>query len=286
MTDSNGYADLHLHSSRSDGHCSPTELIDKCLSLGLRALAIVDHDDVTALAEAIEYGKKHGMEVITGVELSVSFRDQDIHILGYCFDFDNRELVDYLAFVKEERIKRAKRIVEKLAQLGMPISFEAVLKKAGVGSVGRPHIADLLVEEGHVYSFQEAFNRYLGDGKPGNVKKHKTGIQKALKLVNNAGGVCSIAHPGLQIGYEKMLELIKAGVDGIEVIHPRHNEQRVQVLRELVKRNGLLETGGSDYHGDNQGNNVLGKYKVRYKCVTRLKEAAATLKGYSLAYDN
>lgn len=275
MCNYNGYADLHLHTNRSDGHCSPRELIDKCVSHGLRAISIVDHDDISALNEAVEYGRQCGIEVIPGVELSVSFRMHDLHILGYAFDYRNAELVGYLDFFKKERVKRARTTVEKLAELGMPISFDAVLKEAGSGTVGRPHVAHVLLEEGYVHSFQEAFNRYLGDGKPGNVKKYKMEIDRALKLISQAGGVSSIAHPGLQLTHEDTLEIIKAGIDGIEVVHPRHNEEATSFFSNLASENGLLGTGGSDYHGSEKGDGVLGKYKVPYEAVTKLKEAAS-----------
>ncbi len=275
MNQANGYADLHLHTNHSDGYYSLTELIDKTLSHDLKTISIVDHDEIGALDEAIEYGKLKGIEVIPGVELSVSYKHFDLHVLGYCFDHKSPELVEHLNLFKKERIQRAKKMVASLTKLGMPISFEAVMKKAGHGSVGRPHIANVLLDDEYVYSFQEAFNKYIGNGKPAHVGKLKIDIQAVLKLVKAAGGVCSIAHPGLELLDDDLLALIKEGVDAIEVVHPKHNGEKTKQLRQLAESNGVLTTGGSDFHGGRKGEEALGKYKVPCEVVTSLKKLAA-----------
>lgn len=272
-----GYADLHLHTNRSDGYCSPKELVDKALSHGLIAIAIVDHDEVSALDEAITYGKDQSLEVIPGVELSVSYRQLDLHILGYCIDYNNANLVEYLNSFKEERLRRAERMVNILTDMGMPISFEAVLRKAGSGSVGRPHIAHVLVEEGYVYSFQEAFDKYIGNVKPAYVEKFKLDVDIAIRLINAAGGVSSIAHPGLDLSEEDLIMLIKSGINGIEAIHPKHDKGQIHYYSEIANRNGLLVTGGSDYHGGKKGDEILGQYKVSYEVVKKMKELSSAL---------
>lgn len=269
---SHGYADLHLHTNRSDGYFSPQELIDKVLPHGLKAIAIADHDEISAIDEAMKYGKVKGIEVISGVELSVSYKGMDLHILGYCFDHNNSELVQYLSLFKNERIKRAEKIVHNLMNLGMPISFDSVLKKAGIGSVGRPHIANVLVEDGYVYSFQEAFDKFLGNGKPAHVNKYKIDVEEAFKIVKAAGGICSIAHPALDLTDNDLISIIKAGVDAIEIVHPRHNEEMQGHLTNLAESNGLLITGGSDFHGGTQGEDALGKYRVPYNVLAKIKE--------------
>ncbi|MFQ5602886.1 MAG: PHP domain-containing protein [bacterium] len=271
MLSNHQYADLHLHSFHSDGHYSPVDLIDKSLAQGLKAIAIVDHDEIGAIPEALQYGSSKGVEVLTGVELSVSYKHYDLHILAYGFDPEHAELVEYLQFFKEERIKRAKKIVEILCTLGMPLSFEAVRRMAGPGTIGRPHIAKLLVGEGYVHSFQDAFNKYLGDGKPANVKKYKIDLDSAFALVKNAGGVCSIAHPGLLLKDHDLIMLIKSGIGCIEVIHPQHTLEQTQYYSDLAKSYDLVETGGSDFHGGRKGEEVLGKYKIPYEQVLRLK---------------
>lgn len=277
MSNLNGYADLHLHTNRSDGYNSPKELIDLVRRHELRAIAIVDHDDVSGVQEAMDYASSFGIDVISGVELSVSYLHYDLHILAYCFDHQNSQLVEHLKMVRIERLKRARKIVEKLNKLGMPISFDAVLKKAGSGSVGRPHVANVLLDEGYVYSFQDAFNRFLGDGKPANIDKYRLDIQTTISLVRDAGGICSIAHPGLQLGQDDLLFLIKAGVHGIEVVHPKHNEEEARNYRELAQAYGLVETGGSDFHGGKKGDDVLGKYTIPLAAVDKIRAAARQL---------
>jgi predicted metal-dependent phosphoesterase TrpH len=249
--------------------------VDKALSHGLTAIAIVDHDEVSALEEAIKYAEPLGLEVIAGVELSVNYRNLDLHLLGYCFDYKNVELLNYLNKFKEERLKRAEKMVNILTKMGMPISLEAVLKKAGPGSVGRPHIADVLIEEGYVYSFQEVFDKYIGNGKPAHVSKFKIDVASAVKLIHSAGGVSSVAHPGLDMSKEDLTMLIKSGINGIEAIHPNHNEEQTRYFREVAKKYGLLVTGGSDYHGGRKRNEALGRYKVSYEVVNQLKEISS-----------
>ena len=270
-----GYADLHLHTNHSDGQYSPKEIIDRSVLLGLKAIAIVDHDDIGAFPEAAGYANERRIEVIPGVELSVTYAAYDLHILAYCFDPTNYELVEHLNLFKQERINRAKSIVSKLNELGIPIAFDAVRQKAGPGSIGRPHVARVLVEDRHVYSFQEAFDRFIGDGKPANVEKYKIGLHQALELIRLAGGVCSVAHPGLQLKDEDLLDIIQIGVDGIETVHPNHNRQQTLFYRELAHKNGLLETGGSDFHGGGKGEDAFGKFKIPYEAVLKIKQLAA-----------
>lgn len=270
-----GYADLHLHTNRSDGYYSPRELIEKVLPLGLKAIAIVDHDEISAIDEAMHYCDANGLEILPGVELSVSYRGMDLHVLGYCFDHKHPRLVEYLCRFKEERRKRAELMVQKLKKLGMPISLESVLDKAGEGSIGRPHIANVLIDEGYVSSFQEAFNKFLGNGRPAYFDKLKIEVAEALQLVKEAGGICSIAHPGLELSDSHLLELIKSGADAIEVFHPQHNDEKTQQLRDLAENNGVLITGGSDFHGGSKGDDALGKYKVPYANVEKMKERIA-----------
>lgn len=289
MIKDNGYADLHIHSNRSDGYYAPKELIEKVAAQGLKATAVVDHDDISAYEEACFYGKKFDIEVLTGVELSVSYDQHDLHILGYDFDYLNQELSEYLTLFKEHRISRAQKIVENLANLGMPISFEAVLEKAGRGTVGRPHIASVLVEDGFVYSFQEAFNKYLGEDKPAHVAKYKMELATALNLVKTAGGICCVAHPGLRLKQDDLLILVQKGISGIEVIHPNHNEESVNFFRDLAKKYNLVATGGSDFHGGGKNENSLGKFKVPYDVVLQIKEKSVHHDGLhrsEIWYDN
>ncbi|MFQ5705856.1 MAG: PHP domain-containing protein [bacterium] len=275
MNRSPQYADLHLHSNRSDGFCTPDQLVEKALEHNLKAIAIVDHDDISALEEAIPFGKEKGIEVIPGVELSVQHNNLEFHLLGYCFDLGNPELQAQLRLFKENRVQRARKIVNKLSKLGVAISFEEVIQRAGEGTVGRPHIAEVLLEQGCVFSFQDAFNRYLGSGKPAYEQNFRMDFITALRLVRGAGGICSIAHPALVLDDEMIYQLIKAGIEGIETIHPKHNLEKTRYFSEIARRNGLVETGGSDYHGGKKGEEALGHYRISMENVLRLKEISS-----------
>ncbi len=277
-----GGADLHLHTTYSDGYCSPHELLERVAKIGLTAIAVTDHDEISAIPEATDLGRVKGIEVIPGVELSVNYQGQDTHLLAYCFDCENAEFLKHLSLFKNQRISRAKEIVDKLEMLGMPISFACVLKKAGEGTVGRPHIANVLLEDGFVYSFQEAFDKYLGNGKPAHVDKYKIDLTSAIKMVRAAGGVCVVAHPAIQLNHEELLQLIECGVDGIEVVHPRHTPEETECYKNLTRQHNLLATGGSDFHGIPRGGEVLGKFKVPYHVVEDIKARAGFWKTKTL----
>lgn len=267
-----GKVDLHTHTSYSDGFHSPAELVMKAKNAGIDVIGISDHDNLKGISEAVEAGKKLGVEVIPGLEISSDLKDREVHILAYFFETDNDELERYLTFFREERLKRAIRIVDKLRALGFNISIEDVLKRTKNSAVGRPHIAQTLVEEGLTSSYYEAFNKYIGNGCPAYEKKVHLSPQSACKIINDAGGLSFIAHPGFMP--EALLkELITAGVDGIEVIHPSHTPQQVRFYRGIVNEYFLLESGGSDFHGgkrEDDGN--LGKYYVGTHTVEAMRK--------------
>ncbi len=193
-------------------------------------------------------------------------------MLGYFFDYKNQQLKNYIAFFQNERLKRAKKIVELLKNYGIYLPFNLILKRAGNGSVGRPHIADIMLEEGYVHTYQEAFNKYLGDGCPCWVPKYKISPAEAIALINNAGGLCFIAHPGSDVTDEGLMQLIKIGLDGIETIHPRHTQQQVNHYREIIQKHQLLETGGSDCHGVRKSQVMIGQFNVPYTIVEKMKK--------------
>ncbi len=258
-----GKVDLHLHTTFSDGALSTGELIERARRAGLSTISITDHDHVGALAQARALGESSGIEVIPGVELSTSVRDEDIHVLGYFFDEGNRALLDFLAFFRKERMKRAERIVEKLNDLNVPLKLESVLEQAGAGAVGRPHIAIALLEEGLIGSYQEAFAKYLGYGKPAYEKKYQIPPQEAIKLLSAAGGLSFIAHPGSTIDESMLVGLIDDGIDGIEVVHPSLTPERSAYYRGIVSEYYLLACGGSDFHGGKRNDaDALGKYTI------------------------
>ena len=256
----NAKIDLHIHTKYSDGAYSPSEVLRKAYSKGIQVVGITDHDTVDGIKETIDYAKKFGMEVIPGVELSTDVENTEVHLLGYFFDFENEELKKYLKFFKEERYFRAKRIVQKLNELGMDISMEDVDKVAGNSAVGRPHIAIAMVKLGLVENYYAAFWKYLKDNGPAYEKKIHISPTSAIKIINDAGGLVFVAHPGNM--KEKILfDLIEAGVDGIEVIHPSHTERIQKFYEKIAEQYCLLKSGGSDFHGgEKEDENNLGKF--------------------------
>lgn len=267
-----GKVDLHTHTTFSDGFYSPGELIRRAKAAGIEILGITDHDNLAAIDETTEIGKRFGIEVIPGVEISTDLRDKEIHILAYFIEPGNPELERYLTFFREERLKRAGRIVNKLKSLGLNITLNDVLEKAKNSAVGRPHIAQALLESGSVASYTEAFNKYLGNGCPAYEKKVHLSPQSAFKIISDAGGLSFIAHPGFMP--ELILkELITAGVDGIEVIHPSHSSQQIRFYRGIVNEYFLLESGGSDLHGGKREDDEnLGKFYTSYTVIEAMRK--------------
>ena len=266
------YADLHLHTIYSDGVLTPYELVQKAAKAGLSVISITDHDNVGAIEEAIECGKSCGIEVVPGVELSVELNEKDVHVLAYFFDYKNKRLLDYLARFREERLRRAERIVEKLNHINIPITMDSVLDCAGIGSVGRPHIAAALVEHGLIDTYNEAFIKYIGTGMPAYEKKYQMAPEEAVKLIAATGGLSFLAHPGKYTSEVELLQLIHAGVDGIEVVHPSHSKTQQEFYRNLVQQYFLLESGGSDFHGGKKNDDeVLGAYAVPIQVVDEMR---------------
>lgn len=251
--------DLHTHTNKSDGILSPEKLINLAKERDISTIAITDHDSVNALEEAIEIGNSLGIRVIAGVELSTDIDERDVHILGLFLDHKNEDLLKYLSFFREERLYRAKRIVKKLNLLGHNISLDDVMKFAQSSAIGRPHIAYAMMDLGIVSNFYEAFEKYIGDNGPAYERKIHVSPKSALKIISDAGGLSFVAHPGY-INENILTALIKAGVDGIEVIHPAHNDYQVRFYRGIVHQYCLLECGGSDFHGGNKNDSEnLGK---------------------------
>lgn len=248
------------------------ELVKKTQSQGLSIISITDHDSVAAIPDALEFGKEFGIEVIAGVELSASFEDKEVHVLGYFVDYKSQRLLDYLTFFRHERIKRAERIVAKLNSLNVPLKIESVMEHAGTGSVGRPHIAAALVDEGITKSYQESFDRYIGNGGPAYEKKFQFSPSEAIQLIASSGGLSFLAHPGRFTTDGMLQHLIKAGIDGIEVIHPSHNPEYVAHYRGVTSEYYLLESGGSDFHGGKKNDNAsLGSFFIDESKVETMK---------------
>ncbi len=264
--------DLHTHTNYSDGFNSPKDLIDKARNKGIEVLSITDHDNLAGIGEAINYGKEVGVEIIPGVEISSDIMDREIHILGYFVEPGNFELERYLEFFREERLKRAERIVKRLNAIGISLKLDDVLNIAKDSAVGRPHIALAMVEGGFINSYYEAFNKYIGNDCVAYEKKVHISPRSAFKIINDSGGLSFVAHPGIMPEHI-LKELIESGVDGIEVVHPSHGPQLVKFYRGIVNEYFLLESGGSDYHGGKrEDENNLGKFFVNRSVVDAMRQ--------------
>lgn len=246
--------DLHLHSTFSDGTLSPAELVQEAARVGLRAIAITDHDELRgnplALRAAREVG---GVEVIPGVELSVEL-EGEAHILGYFVDWRDPALNASLREVRRLREERNPRIVERLREMGLDLDYREVRRVAGGEVVGRVHIARALVERGYVDSVEEAFERFLGRGRPAYVGRHLLPAAEAIRLIRGAGGVPCLAHPfSLGLPPERLEEVIgrlrEWGLEGLEAYYHDHSPDQIRLLREMALRRGLAISGGTDFHG-------------------------------------
>lgn len=269
-------ADLHTHTTYSDGVLSPFELLDLAKAKGISIISITDHDTVEGIEGAIDYGKNLGIEVIPGVEISSDIDGSEVHFLGYFIDYTNKELNKYLKFFRDERFERAKRIIKKLNKLGISITIDDVLSISKNSPVCRPHIAKALLEKGYVKLFNQAFQKYIGDNAPAFEKKIYVAPQSALKIINDAGGLTFIAHPGF-MQEDKLKKIIQLGVDGIEVVHSSHKPFQQKFYKGIVDEYCLLESGGSDFHGGmrNDDDN-FGKFVVSSRVVKSIKKMAST----------
>lgn len=274
-----GTVDLHTHTTASDGLLTPAELVLLAEKKGLKALAITDHDTVSGLEEAMEEAKGLKVEIIPGIEISTTYRGQNIHLLGYFIDHTSPGLAEDLKELKEGRHRRNEQIIKRLNELGISISLEEVLaKRAGEGNVGRPHIAQVLVEKGVVRSIQEAFDHYLGENGKAYVPFPRLSPHEGVKLIVRYGGIPVLAHPGIY-GQDSLIEeLLAEGLVGIEVYHPDHSPQAIAKYETLAEHYQLIITGGSDYHGegdDGPFHGDLGSQPVGKEILDRLKRVYA-----------
>ncbi|MDP2718625.1 MAG: PHP domain-containing protein [Dehalococcoidia bacterium] len=265
--------DLHMHSNASDGRYSPAELVSLAVKAGLTVMALTDHDSTEGVARALEEaGKYPRLKLIPGVEIGTDVPHGEVHVLGYFIDYEDKELKEKLADMRNSRGHRATRMIAKLYNLGMDIEWRRVLELAGDGSVGRPHVALAMVEKGYVGSFKEAFDKYIGREGPAYAERDKMTPEEAVELIIKAGGIAVLAHPYTVSGLEKMLaEMKKAGLAGVEVYSPGATPDEVKKFHRLAKGLGLLITGGSDFHGLDTGSDVpLGQFHVPDECAEAL----------------
>ena len=256
--------DLHAHTTFSDGTLTPTQLVEEAAAIGLSAVAVTDHDTVDGLPEALACGERLGVRVVPGVEVNCEHEQVTLDVLGYFLaGAPNDELETELAELRRYRDARNGRILERLAELGYPISADDLAQTAGGGAVGRPHIGEAMVRRGYADSVSDAFRRFLKRGAPAYVDRRRLALGPAIRLLRASGGLPVIAHPGIirtdEAGLEHLVrEAARAGLAGLEVLYPLHDEATVARLTGLAERYGLVPTGGSDYHGTVQPDIRLG----------------------------
>jgi hypothetical protein len=255
------YVDLHMHSTASDGAVAPADVVAAAQRAGLSAIALTDHDTVDGVAAAQAAGASLGVRVIAGVELSAVDEGDEIHVLGLHLAHPEH-IAAALDELKETRRERAKLTVERLNALGVPVTLEAVFAAAGEGAVGRPHVAKALVAGGWARDFRDAFDRWLGNGKPACIEKRTVTFEEAARLIHDAGGLAVYAHPGGAASRTVLEELASHGLDAVEVRHPSHTADEIARLAALTDELGLVPSGGSDWHGSPEGYRALGSMKV------------------------
>lgn len=243
--------DLHLHTRASDGAHEPAQLVRRLWIAGIRTFSVTDHDTLDGLAGAAGAARQFAMDCVAGIEITSMSDGREVHVLGYFVDPGSPALADFLVGQRADRVRRLRALAARLDAAGIPIDIERIIAETPQGrSVGRPQVADALIRAGHVASVTEAFDRWIGEGRPAFVPRAGAAPETVIDLIHRAGGLASVAHPGC-LGRDDLLErLAAAGLDAIEVYHPDHDEPMLARYREIASRLGLLVTGGSDYHRD------------------------------------
>ena len=255
--------DLHSHTTASDGSLTPAQLVRAAKSQGVGVLAVTDHDTVDGLPEAIAEGERLGVRIIPAIEISSLYEDTELHILGYFIDREDPRLTTALATFQASREDRNPRIIEKLRELGCELTYDEVKAVAGSGTVGRPHIAQVLMRKGYVQSVAEAFEKYLADGGPAYITRALPSPAEAIALIREVGGIPSLAHPvyitRLAEPFEQVCATLKGhGLVGLETLYSSHTPQQTERFLSIAREHGLLPTGGSDFHGDAKPGNLVG----------------------------
>lgn len=275
--------DLHMHSAASDGTMKPEELARYAAQQGLEAIALTDHDTTAGTERCAKECERLGLEFVPGVEISAG-GEREIHVLGYYVDA--QALEEQLRFARGDRFTRMQRMLEKIAEQGMDVSMQDVEQIAGGAPLGRPHVAMALVKKGYASSVKNAFDRFLGDGRPCCVQREKIGVQRAAELIHACGGAAIVAHPALIRCERRMLtqvlsSLMDMGIDGVEAYHSSHSASDAREIEAFARRRGALVTGGSDFHGrvkDVQMEDGLGTWRGKEADFVRLKTAAGERK--------
>lgn len=252
-----GHVDLHLHTTYSDGSLSPRATVETAASRDVRIIAITDHDELGGISEAQASGAECGVTVIAGVEINTDVGREDVHILGYGFPPDSSVLRGTLATLRAGRLERTKKMLARLAEFGCPLELEHVLNVAGQGSIGRPHVAQALVDAGYVVSREQAFDKLIGRKCKAYVPRSPYRPEDAIAVIHKAGGIVSLAHPGkLGDPLRFIRKLKEVGLDALEAYHSDHQPAVTERLLRWAGHYGLAVTGGTDSHGPNSARNV------------------------------
>lgn len=277
--------DLHIHSTASDGSLSPRDIPPRGVSCSLHAIALTDHDSVAGIPEFLESAAACGIPALAGVELDTQFEFTDLHILGYGIDIRNQALLEALAWIRENRTARNQRMLDKLSTLGYPLELSDVLEfAADPETAGRPHVAQAMVKRGYVHDIREAFDRFLGDGKPGDVPRTRLSATEGIQLIRNAGGIAIWAHPRAKFSGSSLRKitpiLAAAGLEGLEAYYSNYTPTKMREVLRVAKEMNLLVTGGSDFHGtckpDISLGRGMGNLRVPDECWAHLLERLNT----------
>lgn len=278
MTDKRPRVDLHLHTTASDGALTPAELVLAARNRGLECIAVTDHDSTNGVQEAVEEGHRLGVHVIPGIEMSTDIPRAEVHILGYYIDFHDQDFQTLLAQLRDGRKDRAEKMAAKLGEMGMPLPWDRVLEVAGAGSVGRPHVAQVMVECGYVSSMPEAFTEYIGRNGPAYVERYKLTPAEAVQLIRKIGGIPVMAHPAEVVAINDVLPpMLEAGLAGLECYYYGYSPEAVENLVALAESHNLIPTGGTDFHGhanNGAGPRYPGDVWVPWESARRLRALA------------
>lgn len=271
------YVDLHIHTNFSDSSFSPEDIVEHAHKINLSAIAITDHDITDGIEPTLKLADKYSIEVIAGIELSGHSPDKvedEMHILGFYIDYNNREFQENLHLFRQTRQKRAHKILDKLKELNIFINEKLIFDNNSAGVVGRLHFAKALLEESYVFSIQDAFNKYLGYGKPAFVPKIKMSSQEAIQMILDINGIPVLAHPDPEkVRADSVKKLVNEGLQGIEIYHRRATESSISYFKNLVQEHKLLITGGSDCHGLMHKNEPsMGTLNIPYSLLENMKK--------------
>lgn len=244
-----GKADLHIHTTASDGNSTPSQIVERAVRQNLEVIALTDHDTVAGLHEAREAAENTGLEVLSGSEITAEFNGREAHLLAYCFDPAHSDITKLMSGHKKARTSRGEWILHELSKQGLDLDMNEVRAEAEGSNIGRPHIASVLVNKGYVASFREAFIRYLSNRQLGRIPSDYFSYKEVIEIVKQAGGAVVVAHPGQMYEEEELDQFISAGIDGLETVHPSHNYELQKKMETYAGKHNLLTTGGSDFHG-------------------------------------